>query len=319
MAEALISARFAKNSMLYLYYGKNKLLAKEKIREKLKTLNGESFYYQAEDKDVVDFFNNNALQGDIFSSKKAVVVDGLFSDNELAKLVEEKIDKLISSDSYFFFLSDEKGIKGEKLFKKLAKSNLVEEFKDFSPGETANWLKNKSRKENLNITSEAINLLVEFTGNDLWRISNELEKLANYTNGKIKEDDVKKMVFSSSSPGIFGVIDVFLEKDKRKAFSLIKKYLLAGDDSFRLISMIAYQYRTLLLVSLLRLKGESPFEISKDIGINYYIAKKLSAAKISLPKIKESYLKILEADLAIKKGVVPFQTGIFSLVADLVS
>lgn len=67
--------------------------------------------------------------------------------------------------------------KRKKLYKSIAKTGVVFESKRLYENQVADWIKKELEGKNYSISPKAVQMLVEFLGNDLSKIDNELNKL----------------------------------------------------------------------------------------------------------------------------------------------
>jgi len=71
--------------------------------------------------------------------------------------------------------------KRKSLYKKFVQSAEVKEFKSLNGYALNKWIQNRCRKHQINIDQSAIQHLIDLAGGGLWRIDQELQKLAAYT------------------------------------------------------------------------------------------------------------------------------------------
>lgn len=82
-----------------------------------------------------------------------------------------------------------------------------------------------AKRHRINISDDATLLLAEFVGNDLSKLTNEIDKLSILTNGKpINRTDVIANIGMSKEYNVFELKDALLNKDIRKS-NLIANYM----------------------------------------------------------------------------------------------
>lgn len=116
--------------------------------------------------------------------------------------------------------------KRTKLYKTIKKEGEVftsEKIRDYKMVE---WVKEYVGQQDFEMTPKAIALLVEFVGNDLSRVTNEIEKVTvNLGNRKsITEDDIEKYVGISKEYNAFELQNALAVKDMAKAIKIIQYY-----------------------------------------------------------------------------------------------
>lgn len=119
--------------------------------------------------------------------------------------------------------SYDKRTKLYKILKSTAEIFNSEKIKDYKLQE---WIGEFVKAQGFKITSRAISLLDEHIGNDLGRISNEIEKLALNLKGKseITEDDIEKYIGISKEYNVFELQAAIAKKDLARAIKIIQYF-----------------------------------------------------------------------------------------------
>jgi len=146
-------------------------------------------------------------------------------------------------------------------------------------------------------------------------LSNEIHKLTSYESKQITDKHIELLVHPSLEQNIFKTIDSISSKRKQKAINLIHQHIDKGDSPLYLLSMIAFQFRNLLIMKDQIHKGKNinelkwhPFVIKKTY--------KLSQS-FELEQLKKIYQKIVETDLNIKTGKIDPEIGLELLIAQI--
>ncbi|MFH2013444.1 MAG: DNA polymerase III subunit delta [Patescibacteria group bacterium] len=249
----------------------------------------------------IDFFEEisksiNSIS--MFDNNKLIVIENIFSFDKEAQ--EEFIEKLKDFDKDLI-VWDEKPDLRTKLFKFLEPNS--KKFDLLKGSELRNWIKDYSK----DIESSAIDLLIEYVGSDLWRMSNEIDKLLNYTK-KIERKDVELLVKPEFDLNIFNMVDALGDKDKKKAISLFKKHLDKGEDPFYLLSMFVYQFRNLIKVRSGGKLDLHPFVIKKT---------QHQARNFGIDELKKIYHSLLIIDFDSKIGKTDIKTALEMFVVGL--
>lgn len=238
------------------------------------------------------------LENILFSGKKEL-------KDKLAKFLKE--NKVPKTTNLVFW---EGGMPNEKeaLFKiLLEKADQAENFKLLSYYEVIRWISREVKKEGGTITQEAASLLASLVGNNLWQAFSEIRKLVLYKkNSKfwvIVPEDVERLVSASFEANIFNFIDAIVTKNRKEALKLLHNQIIKGEEEIYLLSMIAYQFRNMILISELTQKGKSQAQISSEAKIHPYVVKKLQkvAQNFDLERLKEIYKKLLQMDWNLKR------------------
>jgi len=169
------------------------------------------------------------------------------------------------------------------------------------------WVEQRVALQSKNgISKKAVNLMVRLVGNDLWTMSNEIDKLVLFTGGRsIEEADVKAVVSHAQEVGIFGVVDAIMESRVNLAQELLQQLFYQGMEPAYILVMLARQVRIIFQVREMRDRGLSRGAIQTRLGLTQeFVLRKAweQADKYSSARLIEVYHKLLEADIAIKTG-----------------
>ncbi len=314
--------------MFFIIFGEDNYRSKQKLsqiiqqyKEKNKT-NLSLFFFDYEN--TVDFSDVELAtkQISMFSEKKLIIISKLFTSKKIED--QNKILNLlkkIQCKDIFFIFYDLKILVANKLFKflKQKKSTQIQEFKPLKGIEINNWIIKEFSKNQIKIQKQALNLFIDYIENDTWRIQNEVNKLSNYcqTKREIEVEDIKLLVHPKKEINIFQTIESIANKNESRALKLIYNHIKKGDSELYILSMIAYQFKNLLIIKDLLDKGKKYEEIGKELILHPFILRKnfKQATIFKMKNLKNIYNKILEIDLKIKKGLNP-QFGIELLIYD---
>jgi DNA polymerase-3 subunit delta len=190
------------------------------------------------------------------------------------------------------------------LLHEIATSAKVSTFPPLKGRQINQWIEKRVGKSG--IAEKAVALMVRLVGNDLWMMANEVDKLALYTGGRqIEEADVKAIVSNVQEASVFDMVDAIIESRVALAQELLQQLFRQGMAPTQILVMLARQVRIVFQVKEMRESGRSRSDIQTRLGLtsDFVIRKAWEQAdKYSLPRIKEVYHKLLEADIAIKTG-----------------
>jgi len=277
----------SKKEMIILFYGKDTYRIREKTKEmieKYKEKNKNSFsFFQGKD---IDELRQEVLSISMFDPKKLIIVNDLLIDKENLELFKKSpnILLLIKEDD-----------KNKELFDK------VQEFKPLSDAKLKEWIREKAKQLNGEIEVDGINMLVDFIGNDLWRMEQEILKLVNYSN-KISTENILKLVRDKEDTNIWETIDAIAKKDQKKAIRLVRNHIEKGDTPVYLLVMIASQIRKIISAK----DGEPA---------NYFVSK--LSENFTMVELKNMYNKIAELDFSIKTGQINPNSAIDILICGI--
>lgn len=264
-------------------------------------------------KDVsVNDIMSQARQYPFMGDKMLVVIK---EAQELVKTIDQfsSYFKSVQPSTILVFCYKYKTLdKRKELYKTLSKSEFAEIFesnklKDY---QVEGWIKTLISDEKLEIEPKAVAMLVEFLGNDLSKISNEIDKLKIILkNDKlITADLVEENIGISKEYNNFELINAVAYKNEAKAFSIAKYFALnTKNNPFVVTTSLLYNFFSKLLQyhgMIYKNAGANPADIAKQLGINQYGLKDYQAASKIYPmkKVSQTIAVIREIDLK-GKGV----------------
>ena len=146
-----------------------------------------------------------------------------------AQYLEKKYDQLINyllspqkSSVVIFCYKNNSFDKRNKLYKSAVKSGVVFDSKKLYENQMIEWLKIELGKNNLKATPKSIQLMIEFLGLDLGKMSQEINKLKVFsTNKLITPEIVEEHIGISKDYNNFELINAIGSKNKTKALKII--------------------------------------------------------------------------------------------------
>ncbi|OGD56787.1 DNA polymerase III subunit delta, partial [Candidatus Berkelbacteria bacterium RBG_13_40_8] len=205
------------------------------------------------------------------------------------------------------------------LFKKLLKAEKIQEFKPLEEDQLKRWIKKEIDLRGGQVESDGISKLVSYIGNDLWRMSNEIDKLITYDK-KITTDSIELLVKSQVESDIFKMIDAIGQKNLRVALKECQNLLQTGANELYILTMIVYQYRNLLIIKdfIECSKGNlNSWDLARKAGLHPYVVQKTTnqARNFTIEDLKKSYRTLLDFDLRIKTGKIEGKAALSLLIA----
>jgi len=235
----------------------------------------------------------------MFDEKKLIVIENVFSLNKEDQ--EDLLEILENVKNIDIVLVHEKPDSRVKLFKFL--KDKSKEFELLKGLQLRKWIKEYCK----NIKDSVIDLLIEYIGSDLWRMSNEINKLLNYSK-TITRKDIELLVNPGIDLNIFNMVDALGQKDKKRALSLFKKHLEKGENESYLLSMFIYQFRNLIKVKAGGKLDMHPFVVQKT---------QQQVKNFNMDELKKIYHKLLMIDFNTKTGKTDTKTALEMFVVGL--
>ncbi|MFH1661944.1 MAG: DNA polymerase III subunit delta [Candidatus Falkowbacteria bacterium] len=282
--------------------------------------------------------------GTLFAKKRMIVIENLFK-NKTQTIFDQVFEYFKNKDLDSIIIFWESCIKikktrnkqqvlkidssgkekalpayNKKLFNFLSKQQYAQQFSALSNIESSNWTKKEVEARGGKISYQAANMISAITGNDLWQINNEINKLLSYKKNSIIENtDVELMARGNFDENIFALTDAISAKNKPLTAKLLEDQSDAGMADSHLLIMIVRQFKILAqirqsldlgltsrkMISLLKLH---PFIIQK--GIN-------QVRNFTLNDLKNILKELIKIDYSLKTGRADAKTMLNLLFAKL--
>lgn len=209
----------------------------------------------------------------------------------------------------------------QKILSNLSENWTVQEFPRMQEYALVNWIRKKTTDQQIQIQPNAISLLIELIGSDLWELDNELEKLILYSSGQpITTNHVNTLVSATKTVNVFEAINALLNGNIRQSFQLINALLSGEYEAKNFRFLMARQTRQLILTKALIEKKFSSQEIGKSLNISssYAVKKTMERANnTSWDRLNRLHKQLIETDRAIKTSELEERIALETFVAEM--
>ena len=301
---------------LYLIIGENDTIINLKLKELLKDNYDNLITYDMEisnisdaiiDLDTYNFFNEPkyvyAKNAKFLTSEKTEIDHDL---EYLKKYLENP------NTSNTLIISCDK-LDNKKNIVKLVKDKMMVIETEIDINQ---YVKNYCGKTKISL--DTIKYLIENTGNDINRITNELDKLLMDSGNEITKKDVDDVVIKKIDTNIFQLIDAIISKDKKKSIMIYHEMINYGEDIFKIMIALANQIR--LIYSVKVLENLSNDEITRILNLKnpkQVVALRYKIGKYSSKDLLNYLHKLSLMDEEMKLGKcideIAFPTFVMSL------
>ena len=234
----------------YLFYGENEGHKNELINEIFKKkIKGDMFNYEEswilinKDEFLTDLFNKSFFEND-----KLIIINR--ATDKILELIEEIFKR--EPEGIKCILNAQILDKRSKLrsFFEKEKKIIISAFYNDNEISIKNYVFNFLKKNDLRLSNEIINLLIEKTDSNRQILKNELEKLKNLiiTKKKINPVDIVKLVKNSDGDNFFELIDFFLLKDKNKLQKILNETNLSSDNTINIVRILLLRIKKLIKI-----------------------------------------------------------------------
>jgi len=301
---------------VYLCYGEDRYT----LAEALKLLK-QSFLAEDPSGSNIEYFNGKEADWhavlDIantcsFFARKLVLVDEIpfFDSTDSSGDTSESCDLLLKyiedpNPMTCLVLVADKANKGRRLYKEISKKGKILEFiYPQSPAEWISWVRNEAKARGKDIKASTASFLVEWAGHNTGILSQELEKLALYAEGRkeITVEDIKEVAVPLIETQVFSLVDAIAGSDTRLALQKLTEVLSLEKYHLRVYTMIVRQIRLLLAAKLVRNSGGTVQQFREIAELKPFEATKIfkQAIRFTPERLALALEDCLETELALK-------------------
>ncbi len=260
-----------------------------------------------------DDIKNIASQSSLFEKRKIIVANGLLSSKQD---LSNTILRFFSKSDNLIIIIEEQEVNSKKLANFLEDGTEIKKYQKLEQNNLKDWIRKRISNNGGSIDGQALNQLINFVGNDLWELSNEIDKLVLYKNNEVIEiKDVNLLVTSKVEGDIFRMVEYISKQKTSDAFKLTYKHLEKGDSVYYLLSMINFQFRNLVLAKMSR----KDMSGAKELSMHPYVFQKIldQIMIFSESDLKKIYRRILRVDIDIKTGKMTPEIALDLLIAEI--
>ena len=235
-------------SNFYLFYGKNDGLQNEIIKKSfINNFQGNINRY--DEKEFIENYNiiaTEVLTKSLFDSEKIIIISR--TSDKILKLIQEIFERDIK-DIKFILKSGilEKKSKLRNFFEKNENLVIVPFYED-NVNSLSTIALNFIRKNNIKMSRESLNLIVNRANGNRENLKNDLEKIFNFsiTNKNIDTEDIIKLTNLSENYGINELADSYLEKNIKSTSKILNENIFTEQDCVLIIRSILSKSKRLM-------------------------------------------------------------------------
>lgn len=311
-------------SSVYLIYGEEAYLRRQ-CRDNLKkalVAEGDTMncsVYSGKDIDAAEVADVAGTMP-FFAGRRIIIVEnsGWFKKGNDA--VTELV-KSLPNTTCLIFIEEEVDGRG-KLYKAVSSKGYAAQCGAQDEATLKKWVLGLLKKENKQITPDALGLLLDMAGTDMENIKREIEKLVcyRYYDEGITAADVEAICTVQVQNRIFEMVDAVAQKDQKKALALYYGLLALKEEPLRILALIARHFNKLMQVKEMKAKGYPEKEIADKTDLNEYFLKKKyipQAAKFNGKQLEAALRACVEAEENVKTGRMPAMLSVELIIVGL--
>lgn len=226
-------------------------------------------------KTVID----HASQYPMMAQRRVVVLKEAQSMRDLAKL--EPYVRNPAKTTVLVIAHPHKKLDGRSaLSKTLNKSSVVFESQEVKEYKMAQWIEGYLQEHGYKTDAGAADILVDYLGNDLSKVANELDKLALSMGERkvVKREDVYDNIGISKDYNVFELQTALALRDSQKVYKIVENFMANSKAApFVVVNATLFSYFSKLLL-VKSMEGKSDRAIASAIGVNPYFLKEYKAA-----------------------------------------
>lgn len=211
-------------------------------------------------------------------------------------------------ETTYFVFNEEKVDKRNMLYKAVKSNGYVAEFGKQDEATLRKWITNLVRKENMQIESPAIALLLYKAGTEMENIQKELEKCICYclNRGVITTKDVEEICTERLVNRIFDMVTFVATGKRERALKIYYDLLALKETPIGIMSMISRQFNMLLQTKSMREKGYNQALIADKLKVPNFVAGKYmeQAARFKKSTLIAALEDCVMAEADVKMGKI---------------
>ena len=292
----------------YLFYGENDGQKLDIIESNFNNFTKENTYKYSEREILADtqIFFDSVYTKSFFEKEKLIIISEITDKilNLIKEIMETKTQNIV------IILLAQKLDKKSKLrnfFEKEKKIVIVPNYED-TP-QTLMIIARKILHQNqLNLSQEQLNFIIERAQGDRINLKNELKKIIDFCRNKkkIEFNDILKLTNLSENYDASALVDNCLIKNKKKTLNILNENIPSADDNILILKTFLYKLKRL---RKLRLNLKEQKNIEKTINSfktpifwkdKEMIKKQINIWKLS--EIEECIIDLNNTEILIKKN-----------------
>lgn len=319
---------------IYTILGEQTVLCEKKINDLLTKHQIESF-------DVVSYDMKEAtIQEALFdlqtvaflSNKKAVIVrnpsfltgkegkgDPAHDLNALMNFLEHPV----TENLLIIYAPYEKLDERKKVVKTLKKQSEVFTFETYSEQSLKQWAEKKLKAEGIECHPKAIELLIKLTHAKIDVLYHEIEKIYLYFIDQpskfLSVEDVELLVARQLEDNVFLLTDALVQRKIKEAYLIYEDLMTQNEEPFKLLILIANQFRLMSQVIGLSKQGYREADIAKTLNVHPYRVKLIhgQSHRFEQETIAKYLYQLAEIDYKIKSGMLQKELALEMFILNL--
>lgn len=271
---------------------------------------------------TLENFADATLSAPFLGDKKLTVVKNLIVEKDSADLRKKLIVSLdkLPATSEILFVDEGKPDARDALYKFLLKNAKCKYYAPVDEVKLRRFITAKTTELNMTVSNQAAAKLSFFVGPDLWRLQNEILKLAAFAQAQsrteISAEDIELLVEPNINLKIFDLTDALAARNSVRAIQLLDAFIQNDEDLMMVFNLVIYQFRNMIVIKDLIERKER--DIGKSAGLHPFVVRKTEQAvrKIEQGQLVSFYRQLEDYDYGVKTGKLGVEDALILLFVD---
>ena len=198
------------------------------------------------------------------------------------------------------------------IYKKISKYFKIEKFDKLSQNDFEKLVRDDLKTNSVNISKDALDLLLSRLDNDVEKYKNELNKLLTY-GSELDYQDIDYLINQPIENDIFKLTNAINQNDLAASLKVYRDLLTNNkNDVLSIIGLLASQYRSMSQVKLLSQLGYNNAQIAAKLNVSagsvYY--KLRDSSTLSAKELMNKLNQLAILDESIKSGLTEPVSGL---------
>ena len=198
------------------------------------------------------------------------------------------------------------------IYKKISKYFKIEKFDKLSQNDFEKFVRDDLKTNSVNISKDALDLLLSRLDNDVEKYKNELNKLLTY-GCELDYQDIDYLINQPIENDIFKLTNAINQNDLAASLKVYRDLLTNNkNDVLSIIGLLASQYRSMSQVKLLSQLGYNNAQIAAKLNVSagsvYY--KLRDSLSLSAKELMNKLNQLAILDESIKSGLTEPVSGL---------
>lgn len=265
--------------------------------------------------------SENACTFPFFREKRVIILDrtGILKSgkDELVKIFDQM------PDTTCMIICEPEVDKRSRGYKWIKKNGYIGEFfrKDQAEKVLLRFIASLLAREKIQIRENDALLLLQMTGNDMYQLKNEVDKLISYMGEEkiVTREMINAVISDEAENKIFDLVASIAEGQKNKAMGYYNDLLVLREPFMHILYLITRQYRVLSVVCDMKKQRKPDTQIAQVAGIPRFTIRKYESQlrHYDQKKLERCLKKCVNAEQKIKEGKIGDQMALETLIMEL--